>query len=80
VAKAYSSNVIGLISRPLAITDNMFPKRLSNVKSIPVISALFSGFLKNLLAVLPSFVFPFPENIFVRVNTSAVYIIHILPN
>jgi len=79
VAKAYSSNVIGLISRPLAITD-MFPKRLSNVKSIPVISALFSGFLKNLLAVLPSFVFPFPENIFVRVNTFAFYIIHISPN
>jgi len=57
----------------------MLPKRLSSVASIPDISALFSGFLKNLLAVFSSFLFPFPENIFVKIILST-YLVHILPN
>jgi hypothetical protein len=59
VSNAYESKAFAFISRPHEISVNIFLKRFIEFKSIPFISLLKFGLEKNLLAALPSFVFPF---------------------
>lgn len=60
MSNAHELKASAFISHPREIAVNIFLKRLTKFKLIPVISLLKSGLEKNLLAVLPSFVFPFP--------------------